>query len=98
MFKDYFIFNNETIVYENGNEQKIIIGPSEWVGLISDAEYVVTDSFHGTAFSINFNKPFTTLVNPVSNMNSRVMSILEITRLKDRIIYDDGKIECQILL
>ena len=72
-------------------EMKIIIGPSEWVGLISDAEYVVTDSFHGTAFSINFNKPFTTLVNPVSNMNSRVMSILEITRLKDRIIYDDGK-------
>ena len=89
--KIIFIFNNETIVYENGNEQKIIIGPSEWVGLISDAEYVVTDSFHGTAFSINFNKPFTTLVNPVSNMNSRVMSILEITRLKDRIIYDDGK-------
>ena len=67
------------------------LGPQEWVGLISGATYVITDSFHGTAFSINFNKPFTTLVNPVSNMNSRVMSILEITGLKDRIIYDDGK-------
>ena len=67
------------------------LGPREWVGLISEAQYVITDSFHGTAFSINFNKPFTTLVNPVSNMNSRVLSILEITRLTDRIIYDDGK-------
>lgn len=66
------------------------LGPQEWVGLISGASYVVTDSFHGTAFSINFNKPFTTLVNPVSNMNSRVLSILKIMGLEDRIIYDDG--------
>ena len=67
------------------------LGPREWVGLISKAQYVITDSFHGTAFSINFNKPFTTLVNPVSNMNSRVLSILEITQLTNRIIYDDGE-------
>ena len=51
------------------------IGPAEWVGLWSKAKYVVTDSFHGTAFSINFNIPFTTLVNPNSMMNSRVLSI-----------------------
>ena len=67
------------------------LGPAEWVGLISGATYVVTDSFHGTAFSINYNKPFTTLVNPVSNMNSRVLSILKITGLLSRVIYDDGK-------
>ena len=66
------------------------VGPKEWVGLMLNAAYVVTDSFHGTAFSINFNIPFSTLLNPSSNMNSRVLSILEITDLKDRIIYDDG--------
>lgn len=55
-----------------------------------ECRYVVTDSFHGTVFSINFNVPFTTLVNPTSNMNSWVMSILTITQLQDRIIYDDG--------
>lgn len=77
---------------KNGRMDSLFdLGPAEWVGLISGAEYVVTDSFHGTAFSINYNKPFTTLVNPVSNMNSRVLSILEITGLMDRIIYDDGK-------
>lgn len=64
------------------------IGPAEWVGLFSRAKYVVTDSFHGTAFSINFNIPFTTLVNPDSMMNSRVLSILKITELESRIVYD----------
>lgn len=64
------------------------IGPAEWVGLWAKAKYVVTDSFHGTAFSINFNIPFTTLVNPNSMMNSRVLSILKITNLESRIIYD----------
>ena len=64
------------------------IGPKEWVGLWVKAKYVVTDSFHGTAFSINFNVPFTTLVNPSSMMNSRVLSILKITDLESRIVYD----------
>lgn len=64
------------------------IGPEEWVGLWSKAKYIVTDSFHGTAFSINFNIPFTTLVNPNSMMNSRVLSILKITNLESRIVYD----------
>jgi hypothetical protein len=67
------------------------IGPAEWVGLWSKAKYVVTDSFHGTAFSINFNIPFTTLVNPVSMMNSRVLSILKIVGLESRIVYDELK-------
>lgn len=74
----------------DGIEHLYQVGPKEWVGLIMNAAYMVTDSFHGTAFSINFNIPFTTLLNPSSNMNSRALSILEITGLKDRIIYDDG--------
>lgn len=89
--KIIFIISNETFIYENDIETQILIGPCEWVGLMSEAKYVVTDSFHGTAFSINFNCPFTTLVNPVSNMNTRVTSILEITNLQNRIYNDDGK-------
>lgn len=66
------------------------VGPREFISLFSKASYVITDSFHGTAFSINFNIPFTTLLNPVSNINSRALSILNLTRLMDRMIYDDG--------
>ncbi len=34
------------------------VGPEEWIGLFRDAEYVVTDSFHGAVFSILFHKSF----------------------------------------
>ena len=67
------------------------VGPREFVSLFEHAAYVITDSFHGTAFSINFNIPFTTLLNPSSNMNSRALSILKITRLENRLIYDNGE-------
>ena len=33
-------------------------GPAEFLWLIAHAEYVVTNSFHGTAFSVNFSIPF----------------------------------------
>lgn len=65
------------------------ISPQQWVGLIMNAAYVVTDSFHGTAFSINFNKPFTVVQNPMSNLNSRVNTILSFLNLKDRIILNN---------
>ena len=32
--------------------------PGEWVSLIRNASFVVTNSFHGTAFSLLFKKPF----------------------------------------
>lgn len=73
---------------DDGTINLFEVGPAEWVGLLSKAKYVVTDSFHGTAFSINFNIPFTTLVNPNSMLNSRVLSILKITNLESRIVYD----------
>ena len=66
------------------------VGPREFISLFNNAVYVITDSFHGTAFSINFNIPFTTLLNPVSNLNSRALSILQLTNTMDRLIYDDG--------
>lgn len=38
-------------------------GPSEFLSLFYNAEYIITNSFHGTAFSVNFNKPFFTVVS-----------------------------------
>lgn len=65
-------------------------GPREFVTIFSHAAYVITDSFHGTAFSINFNIPFTTLLNPASSLNARALSILKLTETESRLIYDDG--------
>lgn len=57
----------------------------EWICGFRDAEYVITDSFHGTVFSIIFNKQFITIGNPSRGL-SRFTSLLEIFGLEDRLI------------
>ena len=46
----------------------------EWLGLFMDAEYIITNSFHGMAFSVNFQKNFTSFIegDPKSGRNSRI--------------------------
>ena len=53
------------------------------------AKYVVTNSFHGLCFSINFNKQFFVDFLPQNfSVNSRLENLLDITNLKDRLIYN----------
>lgn len=57
-------------------------GPKEFVGYVKNATCVCTDSFHGTAFSLNFNVPFYTFerrYGSAENQSSRVKSLLEMT-------------------
>lgn len=62
-------------------------GPEEFVELFLNAEYVVTNSYHGTIFSINFNKKFVVdLDTKEGNTNSRVEGILDIFDLNTRIV------------
>lgn len=63
------------------------VGPEEFLGLIKNAKYVVTDSFHGTAFSINFNKEFFVQM-PESGKNPRINSLTNMLNIKNREIID----------
>ena len=54
-----------------------------------DAEFVVTDSFHGTAFSLIFNKPFVVVGNPKRGM-ARFHSLLETFGLEDRLVSEES--------
>lgn len=55
------------------------VTPEEWVGLFSRADYVVTNSFHGAAFALNFNVPFTAELLPERyGVNSRVRNLMEV--------------------
>lgn len=56
-----------------------------WLSYFRDAAYVITDSFHGTAFAINFRKPFYVFGN-ASRGNSRFDSLLSSLHLQERII------------
>lgn len=63
-------------------------GPEEFVDLIMNAEYVLTNSFHGTVFSINFNKKFLVELpkGEGAQRNSRIVNILEVLRLENRCV------------
>ncbi len=63
-------------------------GPREFLGLFRNASMVCTDSFHGTVFSINFNKRFfcfESAQKAEKTVNSRLYSILEKLGLVSRI-------------
>ena len=61
-------------------------GPSDFIGLFANAEFVVTNSFHGTVFSINFSKPFYSVIKSHHSTNSRLTSILKKLTLENRIL------------
>ena len=67
-------------------EEILTAGASDFVGLFSKAEFVVTNSFHGTVFSINFSKPFYSVIKSHHSTNSRLTSILKKLGLEDRIV------------
>ena len=57
----------------------------EWLAVFRDAKYVITDSFHGTLFSIIFRKDFITIGNKKRGL-SRFYSVLSDLHLKDRLV------------
>lgn len=59
----------------------------DFISYIKNATYIITDSFHGTAFSINFNKNFIEIL-PNTKTGTRNLSILRQTKLEKRIITD----------
>ena len=64
------------------------VDPADFVNLVANAEMVLTDSFHGTMFSIYFSIPFFTFNYDVqgskNSVNSRIDSIMKILDIGDR--------------
>lgn len=85
-----------------GDECPYDVNPLEFIQLIKNAEYVFTDSFHCSVFSILFNKQFVTFYRfnntSKNSRNSRIDSLFELFGLKDR-LYDGNLIDqadCEI--
>lgn len=84
----------------NSNDcKKIWGGPSEFLSLIRGASLVCTDSFHGTMFSINFQRNFFSFCksddSEKSSENSRLYSALDIFGLSNRIIHNMDNIDAK---
>lgn len=61
--------------------------PGDFLSLMHYADYVFTNSFHGTAFSINLNKQFSVIMP--NRFSTRIENILDICNLKDRLLNGD---------
>lgn len=61
--------------------------PAEWIRGFQDSEFVITDSFHGTAFSILHNLPFIAIGNTRRGL-ARFESLLQMFGLEDKLLLD----------
>ena len=70
---------------------KDIVDVPTWLRRIADSRFVVTNSFHGTVFSILFHRPFVSLLlrDKLSGMNERVVSLLSRIGLIKQAVYAD---------
>lgn len=65
-------------------------GPEQFLNLINNARFVCTDSFHGMAFSANFNIPFYIFqrdYGAATDQSSRIISLLEKLNLDERFVH-----------
>lgn len=69
----------------NVDEVIMDAGPKEFVSLVSNAAYVLTDSFHGTAFSLIFKKQFLAY-NALPKASQRIRSLLSALGLNERLV------------
>lgn len=73
------------------------VGPGEFLNLIRNSEFVCTDSFHGTVFALINNVDFFVFrrfqKNEKASTNSRIHSLLEITKLEERLMNGNENIK-----
>ena len=76
-------------------DEKVVPPIEQWLAGFCDADFVVTDSFHGCVLSILLHKPFIAVGNSIRGM-SRMNSLLSMFALDDRLVQgidpeDDGE-------
>ena len=68
-------------------------GPLEFLRLVKNASFVVTTSFHGTAFALNFERPFFSVLSDNSKNDTRMMDLLQAVGADDRALVYNKVIE-----
>ena len=80
--------NLKCIVINDGDHNFSI---EDWIYVIKNSKYFVTDSFHGICFAIIFNIPFLVTLNEHGGI-SRILSISKQFNFEDRVIKDINEI------
>lgn len=88
---------NPTIIeWLRRKEDFVLPRVTQWLKSFKDAEFVITDSFHGCAFSIIFNKPFIAIGNKQRGV-ARFTSLLKLFSLEDRLVADASEVTEELL-
>lgn len=74
-----------------GGKFKFCPDISAFLSYVKNAQCLITDSFHGTAFALNFNTPFVEVLP--GETSTRNMSILRLVGLTDRILQDENDVD-----
>ena len=96
--------DNENRLIKNdlfyGDYKPYDVSPADFVGLIRDAEYVFTDSFHAVAFSLIYHKQFFVFdrISKYGDMSARIVNILNQFNLSDRFCKGEEKESVNYLL
>lgn len=83
--------------FEDGDaplEERVQPPVEQWLKDFYDAEFVVTDSFHATVFSILFGKPFIVIANKARGL-SRIESLLKMFGLEKHLILSIAEVNLQ---
>lgn len=92
---DEFAKKNNFMVVDITKTDEFKIGPAEFLYLLKNSEYNFLDSFHGTVFSIIFEKNFFTFSRPdqsgFGDMNSRFATLFSLTGLGERYVTEFDK-------
>lgn len=77
-------------------EKAYPVGNYEFLQLFEQAEMVVTSSFHGTAYALNFGKPLLALEDGKSRSDDRISSLLYSVGLSSQLVYTDTELDSRI--
>lgn len=86
---------NKPLYKESKIETLFKRSPRKWLENIYNAEFIVTDSFHGLVFSLLFNKPFIVVIGDKAKA-TRLISLLHLVGLDDRAIDSYKELEEKI--
>ena len=66
-----------------------VVGPCEFLSLFMNASFIITNSFHGTAFALIFEKHFVSVIKDRTNEDSRILSLLiRVKREHNSVVYN----------
>lgn len=88
----------ESKVFEMFGEKQTATGDysvENWLRNIRSSAFVLTNSFHATVFALLFHTPFITVSVGGSNMDNRLLTLLNMVGLEDRFVktYDESTID-----